>query len=120
MRSTSCSVSSQRLLHSNCLRDSLQRPAAMGLAGQIDDDVHVVEMIQPVQAVEQGDVVTEQIIGPAVLAGQDHHLVCHLEVRHQAATDEPRAPVISIFMCCLPDPVGSTLEAGAGWTRSCF
>ncbi len=66
-------------------------PGGDGFTRQVDDDVHVVEMIQPVQTVEQGDVVAEQLIGCAALAGQYHHLVRHLEVRHQAATDETRA-----------------------------
>ncbi|MNP32139.1 hypothetical protein D3C76_1253050 [compost metagenome] len=69
-------------------------PAATGdgLPGQVDDDVHVVEVIQPVQVVQQSDVVTEQLIGPAALAGQHHHLVRHLEVCHQAAADKARSP----------------------------
>ena len=59
-------------------------------------------MIQPVQAVQQGDIVAEQLVGPAALAGQHDYFVRHLEVCHQTAADKPRAPVISIFMSCLP------------------
>ena len=69
-------------------------PAATGdgLPGQVDDDVHIVEVVQPVQVVQQSDIMAKQLIGPAALAGQHHHLVLHLEVCHQAAADKARSP----------------------------
>ena len=68
-------------------------PAASGdgLPGQVDDDVHVVEVVQPVQIVEQSDVMAKQLIGPATLTGQHHHVMRHLEVCHQAAADKAGA-----------------------------
>jgi len=58
MRSTSCSVSSQRLSQSSCLRDSLQRPAAMGSPAR------------------------------APLPAQYHDLVIDLEMGNQLAADK--------------------------------
>ena len=61
-----------------------------GFSRQVDDRIHVVEVVEPVQGIDQLDVVAEQIVGAAALAGQHQHLVRHLEVGHQAATDKAR------------------------------
>ncbi len=63
-------------------------PGGDGLPRQIDNRIHVVEVVEPIQIVEQLDVMAEQVVGAAPLTGQHHYLVLHLEMCHQAAADK--------------------------------
>ena len=77
---------------------------------QADDDVHVIEVIQPVQIVEQGDVMAKALIGPAVLDGSTPPRHAPPEVLPDAA-DKPGAPDQYLHVPP-PDGSGSTLEPG--------
>ena len=53
-----------------------------GLTRQIDHCIHVIEVIEPVQAIDHLNVMAEQDISAAALPTQYHHLVIDLEMSH--------------------------------------